>query len=157
MMWKNIQPFVLKSDKYTNDQTNDNGPNAKLKSIYNVEKSTWMMKYGTKKFSPRHMHSILFEAWDTFNISSGNIIGDRFSKTELPPLSPTDLTTNTQECDASIQVYSGAKAEEINNTGYQEWWSYGFTLIKGYAKIIKEHYSPSCSIWRCDKNNSHPY
>ena len=33
----------------------------------------------------------------------------------LPPLSPPDLTTNTQECAASIQVSFGDKAEQINN------------------------------------------
>ena len=33
MMCKNIQPFVLKSGDTTNDHTNGNGPNAKLKSL----------------------------------------------------------------------------------------------------------------------------
>ena len=30
-----------------------------------------------------------------------------------PPLSPPNLTTNTQACSASVQVSSGAKYEEI--------------------------------------------
>ena len=47
---------------------------------------------------PHHMNSILVEAWDTFKVSAGNIIRDRFAKTNLPPLSPTNLTTNIQAC-----------------------------------------------------------
>ena len=113
-MCKNIQPFVLKSVKSINYQPNDNGPNYKLKSLYNVAKSVCMMKYGTKKFSPHHMNSVLVESWDPFRISSGKIIRDSFSKTNLPPLSPTDLTTNAQACAASIQVSFADKAEEIN-------------------------------------------
>ena len=37
----------------------------------------------------------------------------------LPPLNPNNLTTNTKEFYASIQVSSGAKAEEINNRSSQ--------------------------------------
>ena len=33
----------------------------------------------------------------------------------LPPLIPPNLTTNTQACDALIQVSSESKSEEINN------------------------------------------
>ena len=84
-MCKNIQPFVLKSGDSINYQPNDNGPNAKLKSIYNVAKSTLMLKYGTTKLSPHQMNYVLVEAWDAFNISAGNIIRDRFAKTKLPP------------------------------------------------------------------------
>ena len=47
MMCKNIQPFELKSVDSINEQPNDNGLNARLKSLYNVEKSEWMLKYGT--------------------------------------------------------------------------------------------------------------
>ena len=32
---QNIQPFVLKTGNSFNDQTNDNVPNTKLKSLYN--------------------------------------------------------------------------------------------------------------------------
>ena len=80
MLYKNIQPFVIKSREYINDQPNDNGPNYKLKSLYNVAKSPWMLKYGTTMSSPHHMNSILVEAWDAFNISAGNIIMDIFEK-----------------------------------------------------------------------------
>ena len=79
-----IQLFVIKYDSIKK-QPNDNGLNSKLKSIYNVAKSAWMLKYGTTKFSPHHMKSILVEAWDTFKMSSENIIRDRFAKTKLTP------------------------------------------------------------------------
>ena len=59
MMYKNIQPFVLKSGDSINNQPNDNGPNAKLKSLYNVAKSAWMLEYGTTKFSRHLMNSVL--------------------------------------------------------------------------------------------------
>ena len=59
MMCKNIQNFVLKLGNSINDQTNDNGPNAKVKSLYNVAKSAWMLKYGTKFFLHHHMNSVL--------------------------------------------------------------------------------------------------
>ena len=63
MMEKNIQTFVLKSGNSINYQPNDNVSNAKLKSIYNVGKSVWMLEYGMTKFSPHHMNSVLVEAW----------------------------------------------------------------------------------------------
>ena len=50
MIYRKIQPFVLKASNYINYQPNDNVPNAKLKSLYNVENNEWMMKYGTAKF-----------------------------------------------------------------------------------------------------------
>ena len=53
IMCKKIQLFVLKSGHSINNHTNDNVPNAKLKSLYNVEKSVWMLKYGMKIH--RHM------------------------------------------------------------------------------------------------------
>ena len=33
---KKIQPFILKAGDSINDQSNDNGPNSKLKAIYNI-------------------------------------------------------------------------------------------------------------------------
>ena len=50
MKCRNIQPFVLKLGDSINDQTNDNGPNTKLKYLYNVAESAWMPKYGTEFF-----------------------------------------------------------------------------------------------------------
>ena len=50
-IFKNIQPFALKSGDSINGQTNDNGPNAKLKSLYNMANSVWVLKYGTDFFN----------------------------------------------------------------------------------------------------------
>ena len=40
----------MKSDESINDQTNENDTNSKLKSLYNVAKDVWMLKYGTTIF-----------------------------------------------------------------------------------------------------------
>ena len=92
IMCKNIQPFALKPGDSINNQPNDNVPNANRKYVYNVAKVAWILKYGANFFSTNHMNSVLVEAWDAFNISAGNIIRDRFTKTKLSPFSPTDLT-----------------------------------------------------------------
>ena len=79
-----------------------------------------MLKYGTKKFLTHHINSVLVEAWDTFKVSDGNIIRDSFSKTmPPPPLRPSNLTTKTKACDASIQVSYGPKDEDIDNISLQ--------------------------------------
>ena len=85
IMCKNIQLFVLKPGESVNYQPNDNGPNAKLKSLYNVENSVWIMKYGTTKFSLHHMNSVLVEAWFAFMMSSVNIIRDILAKQSYFP------------------------------------------------------------------------
>ena len=60
------------------------------------------------------MNSIFVEALYAFKVSYGNIIRDRFVKTKLPPLSFTELTTNTQAYSASVQVPFGSNYEEVN-------------------------------------------
>ena len=52
LMCKNIQLFVLKSGEFISNQPNDNDPNAKLNSIYNVANNTWILKYGMTKCLP---------------------------------------------------------------------------------------------------------
>ena len=47
---KYIHLFFLKSGDSGRYQTNDNGPNAKLKCFYNYSKVSWMLKYGTTQF-----------------------------------------------------------------------------------------------------------
>ena len=78
-----------------------------------------MLKYGTTKFSPHHMKSVLVEKLDAFKMSDGNTIRDSFSKTKLLSLSPTNLKTNNQACAVSIQEPHGYKGEEINNISRQ--------------------------------------
>ena len=72
------------------------------------------------KVLPHYMKSVFVEAWDTFKVSDGNIIRDRFVKTKLPPLIPTKITTNTQACDAYIQVSSGSRYEQINEISHRK-------------------------------------
>ena len=106
MQIKNIQPFILKAVESINDQPNENGPNSKINSLYNVLKAKWMLNYGTMRFQPHHMNYILFETWEAFTVSDGNIIRDILAKTHQPPLVPPNTITNTQACVASIQKYS---------------------------------------------------
>ena len=106
MQIKNIQPFILKAGESINDQPNENGPNSKINYLYNILKSKWMLNYGTTRFQPHHMKSVLVEIWEAFKVSSGNIIRDRFSKTRLLSLSPPNMITNTQAFVASVQTSS---------------------------------------------------
>ena len=39
MQSKNIQPFILKAGDSINDHPNENGPNSKLKALYNILKA----------------------------------------------------------------------------------------------------------------------
>ena len=79
-----------------------------------------MLKYGTTKMLPQHMNSILVGAWYAFKMPARKVITDSFAKTKLAPLTPPDLTTNTQACDASVQVPYGSKAEK--STIYHAAW-----------------------------------
>ena len=72
--YQEIQPFLPKPGDSTNNHLSDNGPNYKLNSLYNEVKSAWILKYGTAKFLPRHVNSLLGVAWDTLKVSSGNTI-----------------------------------------------------------------------------------
>ena len=65
-----------------------------------------MLKYGTARFQPHHMNSVLIETWEAFMLSDGNIIMDSFAKCHLLPLSPPNMITNTQVCVSSIQTSS---------------------------------------------------
>ena len=106
---QNIQPCVLKTGESINDQNNDNVPNSKRNSLYNGVKTAWMLNYGTTKFLPQHMNSVLVEAWYAFKVPAGNIIRGRFAKTKLTPLSPPDSTKNTQEVVSVPSLLHGWK------------------------------------------------
>ena len=75
-----MQSLILKSLDYVNDHPNENGPNTKLKSLYNVSKVSWILNYGMVIFLPHHMNSILMEVWDACNVSVRNIISEKFVK-----------------------------------------------------------------------------
>ena len=106
MQSKNIQPFILKVGDSINDQPNGNKPNSTLKALYNISNDKWMLKYGTTRFQPHHMISVLVETWEAFKVSAGKIKGYSFAKTHIPPLSPPNIITNTQACVASVQTSS---------------------------------------------------
>ena len=65
-----------------------------------------MLKYGTTRFQPHHMNSVLVEIWEAFTVSSRNIIRESFTKPHLLPLSSPKMITNTQACVASVQTSS---------------------------------------------------
>ena len=165
----NIQPFILKAGDYVNDQPNDNGPNAKLKSLYNEMKSAWMLKYSMTKFLPHHMESILVEEWDTFKVSYKKLIRDSFVKTKPPP--PPQPSQLNHEYPGIHCLHSrifwiqGWRNQQYITphictywvTRNQEWRSYGCSLRKGWSTIINQHCHPSCSAFRCEATNRHPY
>ena len=95
MQRKNIQPFILKTGDFINDHPNDNGPNSKLKSLYKALKTKLIMKYGTTRFQPHHMNSVLVETWEAITVSYGNIIRYSFAKNHPPsPPQPTQHDKN---------------------------------------------------------------
>ena len=106
MQSKSIHPFINKVGDSINNQPNENGPNSKLKALYNISKAECILKYGTVRFQPHHMNSVLVETLEAFMVSDGNIIRYRFAKTCLLPLSPPKMITNTKACVASIQTSS---------------------------------------------------
>ena len=85
MQIKTIQPFILKSVDSINNQSNNNGPNAKLKALYNILKEKWILKYVTSRFQPHHTNFVLVEIGEDFTVLSGNNISYSFAKTCLPP------------------------------------------------------------------------
>ena len=54
----------------------------------------------------------------------------------LLPLKPTDLTTNTQACAASIQVYAKPKDEQINNIPYQKVAPIDLQVTRTYDHMV---------------------
>ena len=65
-----------------------------------------MLNYGTTRFQPHHMNSVLVETWEAFALSYGNIIRYSFAETRLLPLIPPNMITNTQACVASVHTSS---------------------------------------------------
>ena len=98
MQRRNSQPFILKAGDLINDQSNDHRPNSKLKTLYNISKVKWMLKYGNTTLQPHLMNSILVETWEAFMVSSGDIIRYSCTKTHLLPLSPPNMITTTHAC-----------------------------------------------------------
>ena len=79
-----ISPFILKEGDSTNDQTNDNGPNLKLKRYYGISKVKRQRQHRTIKFTPDQMNSVLVEMWHLFQQKSACVIIYAFKKTTAP-------------------------------------------------------------------------
>ena len=60
-------------------------------------------------------HPIMSKLWDLGGRTKRKKNKVNICENKTTPLSHPILTTNTQACAASIQVYYGAKAEEIND------------------------------------------
>ena len=63
MQRKDIHTFILKAGDSINNQPNDNWHNSKLKSLYNVSRDKWMLKYGNTRFQPHLMNYVLVKTW----------------------------------------------------------------------------------------------
>ena len=58
---KNIHHLILKAVESINDNPNENRYNSKLKDLYKISKSNWMLNYITTRFQPHLMNYVLVE------------------------------------------------------------------------------------------------
>ena len=65
--------FFLPSNGSVNDQPNDNGPNAVIKSLYGKYYGIWRQRNGGKKFSPMDCNWVLTQAMNEFERDTGNV------------------------------------------------------------------------------------
>ena len=99
-----IHYFFLKTGGSVHDQTNNNGPKLKLNNLYCNARMNWMINYGTPKFNPAHMNSVLVETWKALKLSSATINQRYFKKTHLIPRYPPAKYKNHQACLAANQI-----------------------------------------------------
>ena len=113
---RHVQAFFLKAGDSENDQPNDNGPNACVKSCYNDEKSRWDEKYATTPFTPPHMNGVLSKAWAVFTTRAAPIIVRSFEKTRICPLkAPVEHKQYAGGAmTAALQCSEGKKSVEID-------------------------------------------
>ena len=110
-----IQPFVLKAGDSENDQPQDNGSNAKLKSCYNQRKHEWSRKHLSTPYSPAQMNTVLVKTWQDFLLDSAGIIRRSFVKTHWCPVEPpsADQKLVGNACLSSLQCGTGKKSQEL--------------------------------------------
>ena len=109
-----VQPFLLKAGDSTTDQPNDNGFNAKCKSVYAEEKAKWDETFLTTTYTPPMMNMVLVSMWERLVVESGHTIKKSFDITNLVPLRPPTQTEFTgYACVASLQCGSGKKVQEL--------------------------------------------
>ena len=115
---RNCHPFFLKAGDSTNNQPNDNGPNAAFKVCYNDRKDEWDEQFGTTQYTPPHMNKVLVNAWNEFTLKAAPIVVKAFKKTKLYPLQPParkdDMSVATLACTAAMQCANGKKSEQLN-------------------------------------------
>ena len=71
-----------------------------------------------RKQLPQHINSILEEAWETFKVSSDNIIRDIFVKTNILSLSTNYFDNNTLGFVAFVQVSYEANFKYTNEISH---------------------------------------
>ena len=74
LQYHHIYTFILKAGNSTNNQSNYNGPNLKLKIYYSIVKVKWNRQHGTMKCTPYHMNYVPVEMWHSFQQQSAYII-----------------------------------------------------------------------------------
>ena len=115
---RNCHPFFLKAGDSTNDQPNDNGPNASFKACYNDVKDEWDERFGTTQYTPAHMNKVLVKAWNEFTLKAAPIVVKAFKKTKLYPLQPpareNDMLIASLACTAAMQCSVGKKSLQLN-------------------------------------------
>lgn len=91
----NVETFFSKAADSENDQPNDNGPNASLKSCCNEQKGIWDEKHPAEaeRFTPQHMNRTLTLSRDGFPEKASLII-KKLKKTRLCPLQPQTADPN---------------------------------------------------------------
>ena len=111
-----VQTFFLKAGDSTTDQPNDNGFNARCKSIYNEEKSKWDQKLLTTRYTPSMMNQVLVATWKRLKVDSGHVIINSYEKTNLVPLKPPSKAEFAgHACVASMQCGTGKKSMELES------------------------------------------
>jgi hypothetical protein len=68
------------------DQPNDNGPNAVLKSCYTYRVDQFVREHPGVPMNPAFFNEVIKEAWDEFKPTSGPVIAAAFRKCRLHPL-----------------------------------------------------------------------
>ena len=110
-----VHGFFLKAGDSVNDQPNDNGFNAKAKSIYNDEKALWDEEYVTTPYSPPMMNKVMVKMWSRLSCEAGNTIKHSFAVTNLLPLKPPSTTeAAAHACVSAMQIGTGRKSTELS-------------------------------------------
>ena len=83
-----VHGFFLKAVSSGNDQPNNDGSNAKAKSIYNDEKALWDEEYVITPYLPPMMNKVMVKMWSRLSCEAGTTIKHNFAITNILPLKP---------------------------------------------------------------------